>query len=73
MCFDMGAPLNGTHIHPLKCTFTNTLFLITFKLLTIPIPQCAKNFISETHFLGYSLVIVHKYAISVFLGLNLIH
>ena len=52
----MGAPLNDTHIHPLKCTFTNTLFLMTSKLLTIPIPQCAKNVISETHFLGYSVV-----------------
>ena len=52
------APLKDTHIHPLKCTFTNTLFLMTSKLLTIPIPQCAKNVISETHFFGYSLVII---------------
>ena len=30
---------------------------MTSKLLTIPIRQFAKNVISETHFLGYSLVI----------------
>jgi len=52
----MGAPLNDIHIHPLKCTFTNTLFLMTSKLLTIPIRQCAKNVIIETHFSGCTQV-----------------
>ena len=47
------------------------LFLMIAKLLTSPIPQCAKNVKWEPHFLGY---FVHKYVIFLLLLLlNLIH